>query len=752
VLLSMLLLFLKLADHAKILSSKPRGLSEEILDEIEAITSEVLQDFSWSPFDLIGTSWPSPVVGYDPSTAACLEASVAEGGSSSFLYDLTHAFGSRDELLKITLNGADSEVEMSEKYFNPPDYHEVVRSLEQASSNYRAGLGADWVVQGILEPLKLRVITKGPAVLQWLARGLQKAIHSFLRGLPMFEFIGHPVDVETLRTLVSTAFSTFGVSEDGLGPSFVSGDYSAATDKLNINVTMSIFSVLLSKFRLSAFDGRNDLTRFLTSHPAEVLDCLSSLLEYGHLIYRGDNLPSLTDIKSHDLYDFYDEQNMELRVPQLNGQLMGSVLSFPLLCIANFVCVVMASRRMPPEEFGPSLTKKVFMENLWHGLCQINGDDILFPVSGDRMYQHWSSFLPVFGFEKSLGKNWLSRQFFTINSELFQVSSFPHCTSAMGPFNLFLVKMEYFATGLLIGQHKVVGRTQQRNLPMSSVLTLVLKSALSPQRAYDRFLFYNKEWVRGVTQAGMINIGMPIPMGGLGVNLTRFGVHFTQTRLQRAVALEAMNRMFVGDVKVRDYSRQTVHFVSQGARLDSRYTLLPNKFGIVTFRPSTISNPDVSEIPLDIKDSMSIGPLAYRKLVRDNQDDLLVSGAGIFRSILKKHLPHGVLKKGYDFDSFEVLSLQRVHNIPMGSEDSSTKTVGSELINGVLNNSVPTKDVLFFPSWVDQESRSSLIQRSLGVSRDCTVDRCFSKWVWNRFERDLMRAGVSSQEVISVLV
>jgi hypothetical protein len=59
-------------------------------------------------------------------------------------------------------------------------------------------------------------------------------------------------------------------------------------------------------------------------------------------------------------------------------------------------------------------------------LCQdnplrINGDDILFPCT-DALAASWENLLPVYGFEKSLGKNLFLKKAFTINSVYYTCS------------------------------------------------------------------------------------------------------------------------------------------------------------------------------------------------------------------------------------------------------------------------------------------------------------------------------------------
>jgi len=85
---------------------------------------------------------------------------------------------------------------------------------------------------------------------------------------------------------------------------------------------------------------------------------------------------------------------------------MGHVLSFPILCIANYIAFRYAFRFQ-------SKTPNV----------KVNGDDILFCTYPEQ-YKTWLSTIPKFGFIPSVGKNLFSSRVAQINSVLFRVSKF----------------------------------------------------------------------------------------------------------------------------------------------------------------------------------------------------------------------------------------------------------------------------------------------------------------------------------------
>ena len=114
---------------------------------------------------------------------------------------------------------------------------------------------------------------------------------------------------------------------------------------------------------------------------------------------------------------------------QTNGQLMGNILSFPLLCIANYCAYHIAIERYKlsqienyagPDENLPSRNLRVKRVMAEYPV-RINGDDILFRSTGEQ-YDEWKNAVKSIGFNLSLGKNFAHPYFCQINSQLFRVS------------------------------------------------------------------------------------------------------------------------------------------------------------------------------------------------------------------------------------------------------------------------------------------------------------------------------------------
>lgn len=146
------------------------------------------------------------------------------------------------------------------------------------------------------------------------------------------------------------------------GERIVSGDYEGATDNLNIHVSEHVLRCLLST---------------ATHIPTRVREEAMSSLRMQFL--------------------FEDDSYLE----QSRGQLMGNPLSFPLLCLINFLSFKYAVRREVP--------------------VKINGDDIVFRASQDEI-DRWFSFVSCSGLIVSPGKTMVNSRLFSLNSSYFLAS------------------------------------------------------------------------------------------------------------------------------------------------------------------------------------------------------------------------------------------------------------------------------------------------------------------------------------------
>jgi hypothetical protein len=236
---------------------------------------------------------------------------------------------------------------------------------------------------GLPEPFKVRVISKGPTMPYWVCQVIQKAVHGALQDLPEFQLTRESPDrdIEDLLT---------GVLGTGLlSPNlfYVSGDYTGATDNLHPGV-----SNLVGHHLGSAMDLTPDLADLF----------LRALT--GHVLVSSDGAER----------------------GQKWGQLMGSNVSFPVLCIANLALTIMALRRSEGTFSSPKrgvvAPRRFLGREVGRSGILINGDDIGF-IASDVSYAEWSRVTSLFGLSPSVGKNFRSRDFIQLNSQMFRVST-----------------------------------------------------------------------------------------------------------------------------------------------------------------------------------------------------------------------------------------------------------------------------------------------------------------------------------------
>lgn len=150
------------------------------------------------------------------------------------------------------------------------------------------------------------------------------------------------------------------------GEIFVSGDYESATDNLNSSTQKEILRCVLQT------------TRHVPS--GIIVDAMRSMsLNLTVLDRKGNHLATRR---------------------QQSGQMMGNLLSFPLLCLINYLTFRYAVRdRTVP--------------------LRVNGDDIVFRATSSQA-DKWAERVGVSGLTLSKGKTLRDSRFFSLNSTLFR--------------------------------------------------------------------------------------------------------------------------------------------------------------------------------------------------------------------------------------------------------------------------------------------------------------------------------------------
>jgi len=438
---------------------------------------------------------------FEPSRSAAFGATRSSGGAAQLIRDRYLAYPpeeydaptsrSTSKISRATMRALEPEVLLDMYEHRPGEVREIrappglssypelfqLTAESRASTSFQARMRAaenllgcrifskealttgQVMVSAVLEPLKCRLITKGDAMPYYYSKFYQKQLWRHLNIFPQFALTGRPVREEDLYDLVRRA-DTLGLDF----PDWVSGDYSAATDKLKIDYTKAAFEASLKKSRLGE----------------EEKGFLRAVLYEQELHYPKK----------------YEEKGGLDPVRQETGQLMGSTLSFPILCCVNLVCYW--------RTLESYLGHRVALRDL---PVLVNGDDILFKTN-PVFYEAWKKNISEAGFELSLGKNYVHPRFCMINSEGFLWS------------NDRVRPVGYLNVGLLTGQSKLGGA--RAALSVSSIWDYyneVIDGANDPVRAHRRFIHYNKAQVESYTQKGMYNLFAHQALGGLGFKL-----------------------------------------------------------------------------------------------------------------------------------------------------------------------------------------------------------------------------------------
>lgn len=205
----------------------------------------------------------------------------------------------------------------------------------------------------VVESLKARIITC-PEADTYCLKSLQMEMFKQLKNWKVFEPCWTP---------------DFKLDDFKLGPGeyLLSGDYSAATDEINFHCSQVVIRQLAYHFRQL---GNERLAKWIEYEGGK------------HLV-------------------MYPPSAQLDPVLQENGQLMGSLLSFPILCLINAFTICKAQHR-----------------DLNCVRAKIHGDDIAAVVTR-KEFNSWKRIASLVGLTLSPGKNYLSKDFVSIDSQLY---------------------------------------------------------------------------------------------------------------------------------------------------------------------------------------------------------------------------------------------------------------------------------------------------------------------------------------------
>jgi len=206
-------------------------------------------------------------------------------------------------------------------------------------------------VEPIAEPLKVRTITAGIGD-TFCLKPLQRAMWLALGDFPQYQ-LTHGTN--RLNTAIADIYDRSDPHDV-----WISGDYTAATDSFAIEGSKALLEGIL-----------------------ESID------------HEPTKRWAMKEISPHLLV--YPKGSGLKPVLQQSGQLMGSLLSFPLLCLLNDCTASFCG--LKPDQY------------------LINGDDILMRAN-PTVYPKWKEMVHEFGLDLSPGKNYIHKNYGTVNSQL----------------------------------------------------------------------------------------------------------------------------------------------------------------------------------------------------------------------------------------------------------------------------------------------------------------------------------------------
>lgn len=400
-------------------------------------------------------------------------------------------------------------------------------------------------VVALREPFKVRIITKSDSMVNYYGIPLQKKLISFFREDPVFQLMGRPLTLD----IINKAYTCVPPSH-----LLVSGDYSAATDNIYMNVSHAVLSKILSKLNISQ-ESRVVLLKTMMGQNLYYRNTFDQFMD--DPTYPSEIKNILRDIKNKNKKNKYTKEDYNRKLDQLfelwqipkgfhlqkRGQLMGSILSFQVLCLVNFSMFAISVSEFEGIPLESVTTSYCDMK---YGL-RINGDDISFHASQDFI-SHWSRVFPRSGLTESVGKNFVSPNKITINSRMY--------SGIRDKDNKFEWKEVCFVNlGLLLAtEDHIVESTNQRKVDLVKSLPAIQREFLrQPENSvrkvnyelFNQFMFFQTNFLGNISGP---NWYLPTWVGGLGLECPKDET-IIYNKVQHTVATLALTRNSVEDVR-----------------------------------------------------------------------------------------------------------------------------------------------------------------------------------------------------------
>lgn len=433
---------------------------------------------------------------YDSSSNSCYENTRKGLGQRGYFHKLRdYTLRNYDDLLCMRLERRIYNFKTGYKHWVVLDvrtdigYEDYQDSILQDYNSIVGLLSCQ--VEPILEPFKVRIITKGNASPYFLCKGLQRQLFQSMKDMPCFRAIGRPIspcDLIDLRKMADAS--------DGVDWEWFSIDYSAATDGLSYQYTSQIFDFITRDFPT----GKREMFRKVLG-----MHCLYYRNPDGEMIYKG---------------------------LQNNGQLMGSILSFPILCLANLGVYLLNTQE---QQSGWNDDQR-----LSHVL--VNGDDMVYCAPRCLWDSHTSLAASV-GLEMSVGKAYRHPVYLNINSTSY------HYDLRRDSLKETPYQIDFFNTGLFFGIKKV--QSIDEAITILDLHDKALNGVLYKFRpAFQRkFISLHKHEIKLCTHVPLNdyhdgfhrNLFLPISLGGMGIE--NYGSRFTVTDIQSKYSMYCLSKI-----------------------------------------------------------------------------------------------------------------------------------------------------------------------------------------------------------------
>jgi hypothetical protein len=399
-----------------------------------------------------------------PSNSACIQASRRDGGALSlaepFILDFNcteaKTIGKLPYLNRIVNEWRQTNYDMFT--------HVVGPALSQTDDQGNL-LPLDVAVVALPEPGKFRIITKGDGYLYSLLQPFQDVL--------MDAWKHHYSSTMLIPDLLVRVKEMDAVSDELTH--WCSVDYEAATDLLKKDASLSVLSGI----------------------PENKFSDLAYLsLVSGRAFYRGKRDTVQVD----------------------EGQLMGSPLSFPLLCTINLSVYHAAILRWVKDS--NTQTRRRIAKIMWRNVL-VNGDDMLFKCP-KSFYNVFLSTSKEVGFKVSQGKNYISVDAGMINSKLFLRRN--GVMKEFGYLNQRIILGNNIKQGTSLSTPTMIGKD------INKMVSLCPWAKSAIPTCFER---WGKDWLGTMYRP---NWFLPVHLGGFGIDPKLASPNMKVTRSQRELA------------------------------------------------------------------------------------------------------------------------------------------------------------------------------------------------------------------------